>query len=257
MTNTPHTPSDVLTPQVKESRLLKMTRNPKNQRRVGGGIIERGFLWALSKIQRLLLSGHKETAEVTLIAQTQKERVTLLTAYEYFTILSCAKGSRNRPGAFLEVGCFQGGSTKLICEMKGDDKPLYVCDTFEGLPESTEKDKGVHRKAQYTCSLESVSAYLSTYKNVHFVKGFFPDSATGIIPEDVQFAFVHLDVDLYESTIKSLEYVLPRLISGGIVLSHDYSLLAGVKAAFHEFLEAHPECMLIELPSTQCMLIKP
>ena len=241
----------------KESKLLKMIRNPKNQRRVGGNLSERAFLWVLSKIQRLLLSGHKETSEVRLIGKVQKERVSLLTAYECYTVLSCAKGFKNRAGAFLEVGVYQGGSAKLICEIKGNDRPFYVCDTFEGLPESTEKDKGVHRKAQYTCSLESVSAYLSTYKNVHFVKGFFPDSATGIIPEDVQFAFVHLDVDLYESTIKSLEYVLPRLISGGIVLSHDYSLLAGVKTAFHEFLEAHPECMLIELPSTQCMLIKP
>ena len=234
-----------------------MIRNPKNQRRVGGNLSERAFLWTLSKIQRALLYGHKETSEIKLISQMQKGRVSILTAYECYTILSCAKGFKNRPGAFLEVGCYQGGSTKLICEMKGSSRPFYVCDTFEGLPESTEKDKGVHRKAQYSCSLESVSAYLSAYENVHFVKGFFPDSAAGMIPEDVQFAFVHLDVDLYESTIRSLEYALPRLVSGGVILSHDYSILAGVKAAFHEFLEVHPECVLIELPSTQCMLIKP
>ena len=233
-----------------------MVKNPKNQRRAGG-LVERTFLWGLSKVQRLLLRGHKETAEVKLISQMQKKRASMLTAYECYTVLSCAKGFKNRPGAFLEVGCYQGGSTKLICEMKGSDRSFYVCDTFEGLPESTEKDKGVHRKAQYSCSLESVSAYLSAYENVHFVKGLFPDSAAGMIPEDIQFAFVHLDVDLYEGTIKSLEYVFPRMVSGGVVLSHDYSILAGVKAAFHEFLEVHPECVLIELPSTQCMLIKP
>jgi hypothetical protein len=240
----------------KESRLLKMVKNPKNQRRVGSTVLERVFLLVLSKIQRLLLRGHKETSEVRLISRMQKERISMLTAYECYTVLSCAKGSRNRPGAFLEVGVYQGGSAKLVCEMKGSNKPFYVCDTFEGLPESAEADKGVHRKSQYSCSLESVSAYLSAYENVHFVKGFFPDSAEGVIPEDIQFAFVHLDVDLYESTLKSLEYVFPRLISGGIILSHDYSLLAGVKSAFHEFLETHPGCTLIELPSTQCMLIK-
>jgi hypothetical protein len=242
-------------PVQSEAKLLTMVRDPKNQRRAGGWT-ERVFLWFVSKIQRLLLYAHKETSEVKLISQTQKLRRSMLTAYELFTVLSCAKGSRHRPGAFLEVGAYQGSSAKMICEMKGKDKPFYICDTFEGLPESTEKDRGVHRKSQYSCSLESVSAYLSGYENVHFVKGFFPDSATGIIPEDVRFAFVHLDVDLYESTLKSLEYVLPRLNSGGIVLSHDYSILAGVKAAFHEFLEAHPECTLVELPSTQVILIK-
>ena len=256
MANGTHSPSEE-TSKKQESKLLKMVRNPKNQRKAGGGLTERVFLWTLSKIQRVLLYGHKETSEIKLISRGQKERVSMLTAYELYTILSCAKGFKNRPGDFLEVGCFQGSSTKLICEMKGNDRSFYVCDTFEGLPESTEKDKGVHRKAQYACSLESVSTYLSAYKNVHFVKGFFPDSAAGVIPEDSQFAFVHLDVDLYESTLKSLEYAYPRLVSGAVILSHDYSILAGVKAAVHEFLEVHPECALIELPSTQCMLIKP
>lgn len=241
----------------KGSRLQRMIKDPKNQRRVGSTVLERMFLWVLSTIQRFLLRGHKETSEVQLISRMQKERISMLTAYECYTVLSCAKGSRNHPGAFLEVGVYQGGSAKLICEMKGSDKPFYVCDTFEGLPDSTEKDKGVHRKSQYSCSLESVSTYLSAYDNVHFVKGFFPASAEGVIPPDITFAFVHLDVDLYESTLQSLEYVFPRLNSGGMILSHDYSLLAGVKTAFQEFLATHPECTLVELPSTQCLLIKP
>jgi hypothetical protein len=42
---------------------------------------------------------------------------------------------------------------------------------------------------------------------------------------------------------------------GGVILSHDYSILAGVKQAFEEFLADKPE-RPIELPSTQCMLIK-
>jgi hypothetical protein len=45
------------------------------------------------------------------------------------------------------------------------------------------------------------------------------------------------------------------MVRGGIVLSHDYSLLAGVRLAFDRFLEDKPEG-LIELPTTQCMLVK-
>jgi len=251
-----HVPKHETDSVKKDSKLLKMFRSPTNQCRIGK-LTERAWLWSLSKIQRFLLYGHKETSEINMIRKMQKERISLLTAYECYTLLSCVKGTRNRPGAFLEVGAYYGGSSKLICEMKGDDKPFYVCDTFEGLPEGTEKDKGVHRKSQYSCSLESVSQYLAPYQNVHFVRGLFPASAEGIIPDDVRFAFVHLDVDLYESTLRSLEYAFPRMDPGGIVLSHDYSLLAGVKAAFHEFLkDTKCSCSLIELPSTQCMLIK-
>jgi len=55
--------------------------------------------------------------------------------------------------------------------------------------------------------------------------------------------------------LKCLEYFYPRMIPGGIILSHDYSLLAGVKQAFEEFFEGKPEG-LIEQPTTQCMIVK-
>jgi hypothetical protein len=42
---------------------------------------------------------------------------------------------------------------------------------------------------------------------------------------------------------------------GGIMLSHDYGLLAGVEAAFTEFFADKPE-KVFELPTTQCMVIK-
>ena len=45
------------------------------------------------------------------------------------------------------------------------------------------------------------------------------------------------------------------MISGGVIVSHDYSLLAGVEKAFQEFFADKPE-EIIDLPTTQCMIIK-
>ena len=42
---------------------------------------------------------------------------------------------------------------------------------------------------------------------------------------------------------------------GGIILSHDYSHLEGVRKAFDEFFKNKPE-KILELPMTQCMVIK-
>jgi len=95
------------------------------------------------------------------------------------------------------------------------------------------------------------------YPNVHFVKGFFPDAAQGRIPEDERFSFVHLDVDLYEGTLKSLEYFYPRLLPGAAVVVHDYSVLTGVEQAVHEFCDAHRDIIFFELATTQAVLIKP
>jgi len=66
---------------------------------------------------------------------------------------------------------------------------------------------------------------------------------------------VHFDVDLYESTLACLRFFYPRMLPGGVMLSHDYSILAGVRKAVDEFLDGKPE-KPIELPSTQCMIVK-
>ncbi len=46
-----------------------------------------------------------------------------------------------------------------------------------------------------------------------------------------------------------LEYFWPRLLPGGVIISHDSSILSSVKQAFHEFMENNQE-KLIELPTT-------
>jgi O-methyltransferase len=70
-------------------------------------------------------------------------------------------------------------------------------------------------------------------------KGLFPDSAIGL--EQMRFWFVHLGLDLYDSTAAALEWFWPRISSGGILLSHDYPLIDGVVQAFHEFFDGRPE----------------
>lgn len=227
-------------------------KNQRLQKIFGGGILERLYLNTLSRVQFLFLGAHKDRQDIRLVKRTRKEKQSLLTAYESWLVYSLARAHSRRPGDMAEVGVYQGGSAKLICQAKGD-KALHLFDTFEGLPKATETDGRVHKQEQYSCSLESVRAYLAGYDDVHFHKGHFPDS-TQDVPETT-FSFVHFDVDLYESTRACLEYFYPKMIPGGVMLSHDYSLLAGVRKAFDEFLEGRPE-VLIELPSTQCMVIK-
>jgi hypothetical protein len=52
-----------------------------------------------------------------------------------------------------------------------------------------------------------------------------------------RFCFVHLDVDVYQSTLDGLEFFFPRLQTGGVLLSHDYNSVScpGVRRAFDEY----------------------
>jgi O-methyltransferase len=196
-----------------------ITKNEKVQRVLGGSFFERTWLWIISKVQFLLLGAHKDKNDVTLLKQIRKERVSMLTAYESYTILSTARSVKDLAGDMAEVGVFKGASAKILCGLKGD-KALFLFDTFAGLPAN----------AANTDEAELILA-------------------------DRQYSFVHFDVDLYEGTKACLEYYYPRMVSGGIMLSHDYSLLRGVKQAFDEFVSEIPEG-LIEFPSTQCMIVK-
>jgi O-methyltransferase len=232
--------------------MAKLAHNPKMQKWFGGGFWERFFLNTISRAQIFLLRFHKDRDAVQLVRQVRRERRSLQTAYEAFTVFSFAKAYCHLPGAMAEVGVFQGASAKLLCEAKGPAE-LHLFDTFDGLPESTSADRGVHRENQYHCSLQSVQDYLQVYRNVYFHPGLFPNSAESLA--DKHFSFVHLDVDLYVSTLAGLEYFYPRLIPGGVILSHDYSILTGVRKAFDDFLRDKPE-QPVQLPSTQCVLIK-
>jgi hypothetical protein len=220
--------------------------------KLGGGMLERAGIGFVSKVQLLALGGHKDPEVVRLIRTIRRQRTSLITAFEAYLVYSLARAQSDRPGAFAEVGVYQGGSAKLISEAKGD-KVFHLFDTFEGLPGATEADRGIHRQQQYACSLDSVQTYLDGYENLFFHKGLFPESAAGL--EEPAYAFVHIDVDLYESTRGCLEYFYSRLSPGGILLSHDYSMLAGVRKAFGEFFADKPE-RVIEMPTTQCMVVK-
>jgi hypothetical protein len=65
---------------------------------------------------------------------------------------------------------------------------------------------------------------------------------------------VHLDADLYASTTAGLEFFYPRMIPGGIIITHDFSILPGVAHAFSEFFLQKGRA-IIELPTTQAMVV--
>ena len=69
------------------------------------------------------------------------------------------------------------------------------------------------------------------------------------------FSFVHMDVDLYESTKSCLDFFYPRMSRGGVIISHDYLGSIGVKTAFDEYFKDKPEPVL-EVTDSQCLIVK-
>ena len=112
---------------------------------------------------------------------------------------------------------------------------------------------GCLTKGDITASIEMVKNKLKNFINIYIYPGVFPKSAEKL--NNVRFSFVHLDVDLYKSIEDSLEFFYPKMSKGGIILTHDYPILNGVKKAWDKFFKDKPEST-IKLTGNQAMIIK-
>lgn len=148
---------------------------------------------------------------------------------------------RDLKGNIAELGVYQGEQAALLNALFPDRK-IHLFDTFEGFSGadvSVEAARGFSGAAIgdfKDTSVELVLARMPHPDQVLVHPGMFPDTADGL--EDT-FAFVSLDVDLFEPTLAGLEYFYPRLTPGGFIFVHDYNnkRYSGVRHAVDAFLE--------------------
>jgi O-methyltransferase len=187
--------------------------------------------------------------------QLVREGRMILTIREAHNIYHYLAEACEMGGAVAELGVYRGGGAKLMCTFK-DGLPLHLFDTFAGMPQ-IDGSIDRHRTGDFSdANLESVKEYLSDFGSVHLHPGFFPDT-TAELPAHIDFCFVHLDADIYESTLSGLQYFYPRLKTGGVLISHDYGAAScpGVRRAFDEFF-AETDEDVVPLWDTQAMVKK-
>ena len=149
------------------------------------------------------------------------------------------------PGDLIETGVWRGGATVLmagLCKYHKENRKVYVCDSFEGLPppdyEKYPKERGGgaenYHKAphQWGVSLEEVKRNFERVDllddNVIFVKGFFEHSLKNA---DIgQLAMLRLDGDMYSSTMQALVALYDKVSKGGYIIVDDFCLAGCVRA---------------------------
>ena len=195
-------------------------------------------------------NNENKTKILNIIKKIKKEVQVHLSDNECMQLFTISRSVSNIKGEFAEVGVYKGGSAKILCETRGE-KSLHLFDTFSGLPEKTKEDYQRFNTGNFTSSIEETKSNLKDYNYIYYYEGLVKDTFKQV--KDKRFSFVHLDVDLYESTLDCLNLFYENMSLGGIILSHDYSF--GVKRAFDEFFKDKPESV-IEISDSQCMIIK-
>lgn len=183
----------------------------------------------------------------------EKVPETLLDIQRVSVIMNCLLQTRHLEGDIAEVGVYKGGVAYYLNKLS-HGKQVYLFDTFEGIPMKSDVDRHIIGDFNDT-SLEEVSAYFVNEANVHLVKGIFPNSASDVLKDTDKFSFVHLDADQYESTLNSLKYFYPKMVTDGIIVCDDYKFLDGVDKAIREFLSDKEE-KEIHSTNMQCVIVK-
>ena len=148
------------------------------------------------------------------------------------------------PGAFAELGVYKGETARMF-NIMDSTRDLFLFDTFDGFNEADLKlenstDSKYSTRNFSDTSLEALKKQFAHANSVHFLPGYFPESTVGL--KEQQYAFVHLDADLYLPTSKALEYFYPRLSPGGVIIIHDYNhTWNGVTQAVDEFVKSISE----------------
>lgn len=171
-------------------------------------------------------------------------------------------------GAFAECGVFRGFSAYLLRRLmegtQATPKAFHLIDSFEGLSQPEEADRrlidgtlqdNIHKAGHFKVDLEKVYARFSGLENVYWHKGWIPE-VLAELPEQ-SWAFVHIDVDLHTPTKTALEYFLPRMSPGGIIVNDDFASpeFPGAGQAWREVLE--PQGLpYIALDSGQAIYIR-
>jgi O-methyltransferase len=184
------------------------------------------YLYGKSEIPKL-----KEIGEIAVRCVTQRSQGRTLIGEERLgNIARLVRGVRQLPGDLAEVGSYKGGSGAVIAS-SCLEKRLRLFDTWEGIPEDDALTSG-HRKGDFAANFDDVKNYLQLY-NVECFKGVFPRTAP---TDSARYAFVHLDGDTYQSTKAGLEYFLPRIVEGGILVldDWDWKKCPGVRKAVEE-----------------------
>ncbi len=159
------------------------------------------------------------------------------------------------PGHFAEAGVFKGASfcrfRKLGRLFHPDHTRRFVgFDVFGKFPASgygpdnAELEKQLAVDGDHGISKSELDQLLKEQglsDNVDLVEGDVRETIPRYLSDHQQmsFAIVNIDLDLYDPIKSALEHLFPLVVRGGVVILDDYEGFPGAKKAIDEYLAAH------------------
>lgn len=173
-----------------------------------------------------------------------------------YTLNQLLKLCANLQGDLAECGVYKGASAYLMCRAnRQTGRIIHLFDSFSGLSEPDHRDGEYWFKGALSAGEDTLSNSLAGFENFRIYSGWIPGRFHEV--SNLQFCFLHIDVDLYEPTLASLVFFYERIVSGGLILMDDYGFKTcpGAKQAADEFFSDKSE-QIILLPTGQAFVVK-
>jgi len=187
---------------------------------------------------------------------------TMLSRQKLYFLLKLFGLTLNLAGDVFEAGVGSGGSSRLMldCLVRAkSNKRMWLLDTFAGYQKVDSAKDGRHVQVnQCKCkSKADVQQFLANEQiSTHLIEGLIPSTLARVRSDAISFA--HIDVNLYEPTLAASDFVLARLVKGGVVLFDDYSWPAtfAARRAIDEVCSRKQQDVICVPESTQAFAIK-
>jgi len=160
------------------------------------------------------------------------------------------------PNVYFEFGCHSGRTFSAVLNaarfFSMANFRAIAFDSFMGLPDTSPLEDGVFRGGEFSTSRSRFKSIVkfrtgSNLADKQIVEGFYEESLTAALQAELpKVGMVHIDVDLYSSTISVLEFVKPLLVEGSVILFDDWYCFSpgsnrGERKAFLEFCANNPD----------------
>jgi len=188
--------------------------------------------------------------ENSLIDKILEKKLTLVSKERLLNLEKLCSSFINTNYSFVECGVAKGGCLALMKAVAGKNNRIFGFDSFEGMPDITDKDLGSYNKSDpllfggnnLSGGIENVYKTFESLNvsmnNLKLVKGFFNETLKDDIINSIgPIAVLRLDGDWYESTRVCLEKLYEKVIVGGVIIIDDYGHWIGAKRATDEFRE--------------------
>lgn len=148
---------------------------------------------------------------------------TMVDVYRCYELWQLARQTASISGSVLEVGVWRGGTGCLLANaVRNSGKVIYLADTFSGVVKTSDRDTA-YSDGQHADTSEAIVEQAVKHlglTNVSILKGMFPEDTAHSVKGPI--ALLHCDVDVYASAKGTIEWVLPRLSPGGVIVFDDY-----------------------------------